>query len=93
MSLYKGCKATVSVDGELSSSFSVKVVDQGSVLSPLLLIMVMDVLAENVRDGSLMELLYADDLVFCEESLNEVMDKYGRWKNVVEGKGLKVNVG
>ena len=24
--------------------------------------------------------------------LNKVMDKYGRWKNVVEGKGLKVNV-
>ena len=28
----------------------------------------------------------------CEESLNEVMDKYGKWKNAVEGEGLKVNV-
>ena len=53
MSLYKGCKTAVSVDGELSSSFSVKVrVQQGSALSPLLLIMVMDVLTEDVRDGS-----------------------------------------
>ena len=58
MSLYKGCKTAVSVDGELSSSFSVKVgVHQVSALSPLLFIMVMDA-------GSLMELLYADDL-FC----------------------------
>ena len=33
-------------------------------LSPLLFIMVMDVLTEDVRDGSLMDLLYVDDLVF-----------------------------
>ena len=39
-----------------------------------------------------MELLYADDLVLCGESLNKVMDKYRRWKNTVEGKGLRVNV-
>ena len=77
MSLCKGCKTAVSVDGELSSSFSVNVsVHQGSALSPLLYIMVMDVLTEDVRDGSLMMFLYADDLVLCGESSNEVMDKY-----------------
>ena len=59
-------------------------VHQGSALGPLLFIMVMDVLREDVRDGSLLELLYADDLVLCGESLNEVMEKYGRWKNAVE---------
>ena len=52
----------------------------------------MDALTEDVSDNSLMELLYADDLVLCGESLNEVMDKYERWKNAVEGKGLRVNV-
>ena len=51
----------------------------------------MDVL-RDVRYGSLMELLYANDLVLCGESLNEVMAKYGRWKNAMEGKGLRVNV-
>ena len=38
------------------------VVHQGSVL----FIMVIDVPIEDVRDGSLMELFYADDLVLCE---------------------------
>ena len=71
MSLYKGCKTTVSVNGEILSSFSVKIgLHQESALSPLLFIMVMDVLTEDVRDGSLMELLYADGLVLCGESLN-----------------------
>ena len=40
----------------------------------------MDVLTIGVRDGSLMELLYADDLVLGRESLNEVMDKYEKWE-------------
>ena len=93
MSLYKGCKTAVLVDGELSSSFSVKVVVyQGSALSPHFFIMVMDVLTEDLRNGLLIELLYADDIVLFGESLDEVMGKYGRWKNAVEGKGLWVNV-
>ena len=71
---HKGCKTAVSVDGELSSSFSVKVsIHQRSALSPLLFIMVIYVLTENVKDGSLMELMYADDLNLCGESLNEVI--------------------
>ena len=58
-------------------------VHQGSALSPFLFVMVMDVLIEDVRDGSLVE-LYA--VVLCGKSLSEVKEKYGRWKNAVEGK-------
>ena len=47
-------------------------------LSSFLFIMITNVLTEDVRGGSLMELLCADGLVLCGESLNEVMDKYGR---------------
>ena len=58
MSLYEGFKTAVSIDGEMSNSFSVKVdIHQGSALSPPLFIMVMDALTENVRNGSLMKLL------------------------------------
>ena len=92
MSPYKVCKTAFSVDGELSSSFSLKAgVHQKSVLTLILFIMVVDVLTEDVRDGSLMELLDTGGLVLCEESLNEVMEKYRRWKNEVEGKCLRMN--
>ena len=67
-------------------------VHQGSALSPLLFILVTNVLTEDVRGVPLMELLYAEDLVLCGESLNEVLDKYGRWKNVVKGKALRLNI-
>ena len=39
-----------------------------------------------------MELLYSDNLVLCRESLNDFMNKYGKLKNAVEGKGLSLNV-
>ena len=53
-------------------------------MSPLLFIIVMDVLTEDATDASLMDLLHADDHVLYGESSKEVMDKYGRWKNAVE---------
>ena len=59
VSLCKCCKTTVSVDGELSSLFSVKVgVHQGSThQSPLLFIIVIDVLTEYLKDARRLHLL------------------------------------
>ena len=68
-------------------------VHKESALSPLLFVTIMDVLREDVRDGSLIELLYADDLVLYGELIDEVLNTYERWKNAVGGKGLRVNVG
>ena len=48
----------------LDEPFSVKVgVHQGSVLSPLLFITVLEALSQEFRTGCPCELLYADDLV------------------------------
>ena len=72
--LIKVAKLLSQLMGNYISSFSVKVsIHQRSALSPLLFIMVIYVLTENVKDGSLMELMYADDLNLCGESLNEVI--------------------
>ena len=58
----------VRLNGRESKAFSVKVgVHQGSVLSPLLFIIVLEALSSSreFREGYLpMEMFYADDLVF-----------------------------
>ena len=89
MSLYDGAKTRVRVGSACSEEFEVKVgVHQGSVLSPLLFAIVVDVITENARRGVVNELLYADDLIIMSEDLKE---RFWNWKDALESKGLKVN--
>lgn len=69
MPLHQGCKSAVSVEEELSDSFSKKVgAHQGSVLSTLTFVTVVYVLTEYVRDSSLIDLLHAVNFALCGES-------------------------
>jgi len=68
MSLYEGSKTRVRVGSGLSEEFPVKVeIHQGSVLSPLLFVIVVDVVTKCARKGLMNEILYADDLVLTSE--------------------------
>ena len=94
MATYDDCKTSVIVDGEPTDAFDVTVgVHQGSILSPLLFITVINYLTEEVRGGSILEMLYADDIALAAETPEEVMRKYRMWKSALESKGLRVNVG
>ena len=94
MSLYERAKTRVRVDSELSEEFEVKVgMHQGSVLSPFLFAVVVDVVTESTREGALSELLYADDLVLVSEIIDGLLNKFLKWKEAFESKGLKVNLG
>ena len=64
-------------------------VHHGSVLSPLLFIIVLEALYSGVP----WEDLYADDLVIIAESLEECVRRLLTWKEVMEKKGLRVNAG
>ena len=83
----QGAKARVKVGGGHSEEFDVGV-HQGSVLSPFLFSIVLDLLSEDGRKGALYELLYADDLVLMAETMKELEEQFIRWKAVFEGKGL-----
>lgn len=65
---------------------------KGQVLSPLLFLVVMEAVTQEVRGGLPWELLYADDLVLMAESWDELRVKLVKWKATMEKKALKVNM-
>lgn len=74
--------------------FEVKVgVQQGSVLSPLLFITVMEEVTKNVRRGAPWELLFADDLAIFATDKKKLDEKLAKWRKALEEAGMKVNVG
>ena len=76
-SLYENARSRVRVNDTFSDEFEVKVrVHQGSVLSPLLFIMVLEALSLEFRLGCPWEVLYADDLVLIAESMEELLEKF-----------------
>ena len=46
-----------------------------------------------MRYCSLLELLYADDLILCIGSVEVVMEINGKWKGAVEGKKVRASFG
>ena len=52
-------------------------VHQGSVLSPQLFAIVVDVITENARRGVVNELLYADEVVPKSETMEDLKERFG----------------
>ena len=50
-------------------------------------------LSPNLPEGVLSELLYADDLVLMSEIIEGLGNKFIKWKQAFESKGLKINLG
>ncbi|KAK3542387.1 hypothetical protein QTP86_025839 [Hemibagrus guttatus] len=64
---------------------------QGSALSPFLFAIVMDQLSEEVRQESPWIIMFADDIVICSESREQVEENLERWRFVLERRGMKVS--
>ena len=90
--MYKDAKSRVRINGKYSEDFNVNVgVHHGSVLSPLLFIIVLQALSREFCAVVPWELLYADNLALIAESLQECIAKFEAWKSGMESKGLCVN--
>ena len=92
--MYTNAQSCVRVGEWYSEEFEVKVgVHQGSVLSPLFFIIVLEALSREFCSGVPWEDLYADDLVIIAESLEKCVRRLLTWKKAMEKKGLRVNAG
>ena len=93
MAMYKHARTRIRSYGEsVSEWFGVNVgVHQGSVLSPLIFIIVMEAVTHSVREGLPWEILYTDDLVLVGKCEEELKEKLRKWNECLKDKDLKIN--
>ena len=65
---------------------------QGSALSPLLFVIVVEAISREFRVALPWELLYADDLAVVAETEEELIKRLNEWKDNVESKGVRVSM-
>ncbi len=93
MALYVNSTSKVKTAAGVSEEFSIRVgVHQGSALSPLIFIVVMQEATKEARREGLKELLHADDLGLMAESEEEAVEKFRAWKRERGRGGLRVNM-
>ena len=90
--IYRKATSHVRTAAGQSKEFAIKVgVHQGSVLSPLLFITVMDAVTRELHKPQPWNLLYADDIVLLAQSRQELELDLQKWKVQLERYGLRLN--
>ncbi|KAK3551351.1 hypothetical protein QTP70_015027 [Hemibagrus guttatus] len=90
--MYERSRTVVRCAVGQTEEFNVEVgLHQGSALSPFLFAMVMDQLSEEVRQESPWTIMFADDIVICSESREQVEENLERWRFALERRGMKVS--
>ena len=94
IAMYENANSKVRINDGYSNSVKVNIeVHQGSVLSPLLFIIVLEALSREFKTGCPWELLYGEDLVISDEDPIKLKEMLSTWKRNLESRGLRVNMG
>ncbi|KAK3517800.1 hypothetical protein QTP70_018963, partial [Hemibagrus guttatus] len=90
--MYERSRTVVRCAVGQTEEFNVEVgLHQGSALSPFLFAIVMDQLSEEVRQESPWTMMFADDIVICSESREQVEENLERWRFALERREMKVS--
>ena len=90
--IYEGSETVVRCAIGTTESFKVKVgLHQGSGLSPFLFAVIMDRLTDDERREPPWTMLFADDIVICQETKEEVEQRLECWRYALERRGMKVS--
>ncbi|KAK3517593.1 hypothetical protein QTP70_012951 [Hemibagrus guttatus] len=90
--MYERSRTVVRCAVGQTEEFNVEVgLHQGSALSPFLFAIVMDQLSEEVRQESPWTVMFADDIVICSVSREQVEENLERWRFALERRGMKVS--
>ena len=90
--MYEGSETVVRCAVETIENFMVKVgLHQGSASSPFLFAVIMDRLTDEVRRKPLWTMLFADDIVICKGTREDVERRLESWRYALERRGMKVS--
>ncbi|KAK3506613.1 hypothetical protein QTP70_011056 [Hemibagrus guttatus] len=90
--MYERSRTVVRCAVGQTEEFKVEVgLHQGSTLRSFLFAIVMDQLSEEVRQESPWTMMFADDIVICSESREQVEENLERWRFALERRGMKVS--
>ena len=90
--MYKGSETMVRCAVETTESFKVKVgLHQGSALSAFLFAVIMDRLTDEARREPPWTMLFADNIVICEETRKKVEQRLESWRYALERRPMKVS--
>ena len=88
--MYAGCKTSVMTSAGKTKGIEIEVgLHQGSALSPLLFVIIIDVITEEIEEGTPWAMLFADDLVLCDPDRQMMELRLERWRECMEKNGLK----
>jgi len=91
--MYTSAKTAVRTVYGNRNSFEVKFcMNQGSALSPLLFVIVMEALSREFRVALPWELLNTDDLVVITQTEDDLIKRLNEWKDNVENRGMRVKM-
>ena len=90
--MYEESETVVRCAVGTTESFKVKVgPHQGLALSPFLFAVIMDRLTDEVRREPPWTMLFADNIVICKETREEVERRLDCWRYALERRGMKVS--
>ena len=64
---------------------------QGSILSPLLFAIVMDYLTREIQRDAPWDMLFADDVVLCGQSREDLETRLETWRRAMENREIRVS--
>ena len=90
--MYEKSETVVRCAVGTTESFKVKFgLHQGSALSPFLFAMIMDRLTDKIRREPPWTMLFADNIVICDKTSEEVERRLEFWMNALKRRGMKVS--
>ena len=90
--IYQDIKTCVRSSIGNTDDFTVKVgLHQGSALSPYLFDLIIDVLTREVKEELPWSIMFADDIVLCDDKREGVEEKLEEWRKMMEERGLKAS--